>query len=251
MMWARNHSRHCTQLLQALGIHDQLLAAGMIDHPWLEDASTTNNLRHPGNLSAEWRSTISEKMAAAFARQPTAFWVAKMRQAGVPFSLCRTSQAWLHAAEVEEAALSVVVDNPLQAATGIMTRYGGPGQRPELHGFASCVDYLTGYSGALGIALALLQRRRRGGGDLVLTSLAQGAQLVQAPLMWAAASQVPDARGGNAAHRRPAAGVLATDVGLLDAGARGGGSGLPRRGPTGSSPHACPSSCSTTLNCVL
>ena len=417
MMWARNNSRHCTQLLQALGIHDQLLAAGMIDHPWLEDASTTNNLRHPGNFAAEWRSTISEKMAAAFVRQPGDFWVAKMREAGVPFSLCRTSQEWLHAAEVAEAALSVVVDDPvhgpvrqfglqttlgrtpdeslvprparagdlqaliaswgetgdraqdaaaaaeataaaaaaakaagdalapaeakaaggaqasaeaiagggilaglkvldlstvlagpccartlaeygadvikidapqpyfgprimcwlpmevsqgkrsmildiasaagasifrelatdadvivhnfrpgvaerlgigyqavasynpdivylnlsafngprpgpwmdlpgfdpvLQAATGIMNRYGGPGQRPELHGFASCVDYLTGYSGALGIALALLQRRRRGGGDLVLTSLAQGAQLVQAPLMWAAASQVPD-----------------------------------------------------------
>ena len=83
-------------------------------------------------------------------------------------------------------------DPVLQAATGIMSRYGGPGARPELHGFASCIDYLTGYSGAYGIALALLRRKRAGGGDLVLTSLAQGAQLVQAPFAWAAADAQPD-----------------------------------------------------------
>ena len=83
-------------------------------------------------------------------------------------------------------------DPVLQAATGIMSRYGGPGARPELHGFASCIDYLTGYSGTYGIALALLRRRREGGGDLVLTSLAQGAQLVQAPFVWATAGARPD-----------------------------------------------------------
>lgn len=85
-------------------------------------------------------------------------------------------------------------DPVLQAATGIMSRYGGPGERPELHGFASCIDYLTGYSGTYGIALALLRRKRAGGGDLVLTSLAQGAQLVQAPFAWSAADCQPDDR---------------------------------------------------------
>ena len=83
-------------------------------------------------------------------------------------------------------------DPVLQAATGIQTRYGGPGEPPELHGFASCIDYLTGYSGTYGIALALLRRKREGGGDLVLTSLAQGGQLVQAPFVWAAADARPD-----------------------------------------------------------
>ena len=83
-------------------------------------------------------------------------------------------------------------DPVLQAATGIQTRYGGPGAPPELHGFASCIDYLTGYSGTYGIALALLRRKREGGGDLVLTSLAQGGQLVQAPFVWAAADARPD-----------------------------------------------------------
>ena len=76
-------------------------------------------------------------------------------------------------------------DPVLQAATGIMRRFGGKDQRPMLHGWASCVDYLTGYSASFGAALALFKRKRSGKGDLAMTSLAQGAQLVQAPLMYA------------------------------------------------------------------
>ena len=83
-------------------------------------------------------------------------------------------------------------DPVLQAATGIQLRYGGAGNRPELHGFAATIDYLTGYSGVFGIALALLQRRRAGGGDFLKTSLAQGGQLAQATLMWSTARQRPD-----------------------------------------------------------
>lgn len=98
-------------------------------------------------------------------------------------------------------------DPVLQAATGIMSRYGGQGERPELHGFASCIDYLTGYSGAYGIALALLRRKRAGGGDLVLTSLAQGAQLVQAPFAWTDA----DCRPGGEPQGQEALGAHALD----------------------------------------
>ena len=78
-------------------------------------------------------------------------------------------------------------DPMVQAATGIQVRYGGAGKRPVLHGWASCIDYLTGYSGAFGVALALL-RAKLGGppGAFVTTSLAQGAQLVQAPFMFSA-----------------------------------------------------------------
>jgi crotonobetainyl-CoA:carnitine CoA-transferase CaiB-like acyl-CoA transferase len=70
-------------------------------------------------------------------------------------------------------------DPVLQAATGIMTRFGS-GEGPELHGVASCVDYLTGYLAAFGAAVALAARvRRSGGGDWVETSLANAASLVQ------------------------------------------------------------------------
>jgi crotonobetainyl-CoA:carnitine CoA-transferase CaiB-like acyl-CoA transferase len=69
-------------------------------------------------------------------------------------------------------------DPVLQAATGIMIRFGESG-RPEMHGVASCVDYLTGFNAAFGIVAALLNRRTRGVGAQIHSSLAQGAQLAQ------------------------------------------------------------------------
>ena len=71
-------------------------------------------------------------------------------------------------------------DPVLQAAAGIMARYGDPGA-PELHAIASCVDALTGYSAAFGIAIALLGRQRNGAGGTVNASLAAAASLVQLP----------------------------------------------------------------------
>jgi len=83
-------------------------------------------------------------------------------------------------------------DPILQSTTGIMRRYGGEG-KPELHGLASCVDYLTGFSAAYAIALALYRKKKSGSdqGELVRTSLAQGAQLIQAPFMIKSDSKKP------------------------------------------------------------
>ena len=365
-------------LFNALGIFDSLLLDGMVDMPCYENLELTNNVQNPGGFSREWNNIIRERMTAAFLTKPAAYWEQAMRTAGVPFTVHRTAQEWLHAPEPEAAALTVTVDDPdygkmrqfgiqtslsktpdeclqpkpatgfsgqanetsadvthqpdierfkptetsmkqildglrvldlstvlagptsartlaeygadvikidppspyfgpgtvcwsamevsqgkrsvildikseegskifhemlktadvvvhnfspgvperigvdyeslrqhnpdiicvhltafngprpgpwgnrrgfdpvLQAATGIMSRFGGKDQKPVLHGWASCVDYLTGYSASFGAALALFKRRRSGRGDLATTSLAQGAQLVQAPLMHAA-----------------------------------------------------------------
>lgn len=85
-------------------------------------------------------------------------------------------------------------DPVLQAATGIQLRYGGAGCPPRYHGWASCIDYITGYSGAFGVALSLFRNKREqttNRGDLVRTSLAQGAQLVQASLLIGTTHQQP------------------------------------------------------------
>ena len=81
-------------------------------------------------------------------------------------------------------------DPAVQGATGIMRRYGGDG-KPVLHGWGSCIDYMAGYSAAYGMALALYKRRTGRGGDRVSASLAQAAQLVQAPFMVATDSHRP------------------------------------------------------------
>jgi len=101
-------------------------------------------------------------------------------------------------------------DPLLQATTGIQMRYGGEGKQPLPHGWASCVDYMAGYSATFGAALALFQQRRckDSTGKQVTTSLAQGAQLVQMPLLVATEAQHPgsepqgqDAVGERALHR--------------------------------------------------
>ena len=71
-------------------------------------------------------------------------------------------------------------DPVLQAAAGIMTRYGDA-EAPELHAIASCVDALTGYSAAFGIALALFGKASGKPTPLVDASLAAAATLVQLP----------------------------------------------------------------------
>ncbi|QQX86667.1 CoA transferase [Cupriavidus necator] len=83
-------------------------------------------------------------------------------------------------------------DPVLQAATGITVRYG-TSKAPILHGIASCVDYITGFSAALGVAQALIARELGRGGAHVRTSLSMGAQLVQFPFMVASARQARSA----------------------------------------------------------
>jgi crotonobetainyl-CoA:carnitine CoA-transferase CaiB-like acyl-CoA transferase len=73
-------------------------------------------------------------------------------------------------------------DPVLQAATGITARYGRP-EAPLLHGMASCVDYITGFSAALGAIHATIANELGRDVRSVRTSLAMGAQLVQSPFM--------------------------------------------------------------------
>ena len=99
-------------------------------------------------------------------------------------------------------------DPVLQSATGITARYGSP-EAPALHGLASCVDYITGFTAALGVLQALVARQLGCGGAHVRTSLAMGAQLVQFPFMAAHANAAAAAETagphavGSAAHYRP------------------------------------------------
>ena len=98
-------------------------------------------------------------------------------------------------------------DPVLQAATGITARYGSPAA-PALHGLASCVDYITGFTAALGIAQALVARRLGRGSAYVRSSLSMGAQLVQFPFMASSPnhSRPPEPQGqaavGYGAHYR-------------------------------------------------
>jgi len=90
-------------------------------------------------------------------------------------------------------------DPVLQAASGIMTRYGQP-DKPVLHALASCVDYICGYLALLGIAQALFAREQGRGGSHVRTSLATAVQLVQFPFMTRHSESEQEIPSGQAAR---------------------------------------------------
>ncbi|MFF5020168.1 CoA transferase [Streptomyces sp. NPDC001165] len=96
-------------------------------------------------------------------------------------------------------------DPVLQAATGIMLRYGG--SAPELHAIASCVDALTGYLAALATVSGLLVRARGGTPPPARTSLAAAAGLAQLPFMLLT--------NGHAAFEEEPSGPNAVGVGAL------------------------------------
>ena len=111
-MLAVANSRHSRQLFKALGIYDGLLADGMVDQPQYDDLTLNNNIEDTPNLSKEWKAIVRERMVAAFLEKPASHWSEIMQAFGVPFSLHRTTQAWLHAPEPEAAALTITVDDP-------------------------------------------------------------------------------------------------------------------------------------------
>jgi len=82
-----------------------------------------------------------------------------------------TNTGYGHAVEVNRPSYDINV----QALTGIMTRQGEPGQPPIYLGMGSGDTY-GGIMSALGIMMALYQRRRTGVGQLIDASL-YGAQL--------------------------------------------------------------------------
>lgn len=75
-------------------------------------------------------------------------------------------------------------DETLQAASGIMARAGGALSTPEEHAYYGTIDVVTGYLGAAAVAAALLARERTDQPVWTATSLAAGAQLIQAPFLF-------------------------------------------------------------------
>jgi crotonobetainyl-CoA:carnitine CoA-transferase CaiB-like acyl-CoA transferase len=99
-------------------------------------------------------------------------------------------------------------DDLVQAATGIMSRFGGGLSTPEEHAHFGTIDVLGGLCGALSAAMALYTRDTTGQVTVARTSLAAAGQLIQAPFMYDHASRPPwnepagrEVRGEGPAYR--------------------------------------------------
>ena len=109
---AAGHSRNSRSLVKALEVYDDLIAEGMVDVPVYENLHLTNNIPDSSHLSSEWNLKAREKIESVLASEPAQHWVDVLTAAGVPCTIQRTAQEWLHKSETEEAALTVVVDDP-------------------------------------------------------------------------------------------------------------------------------------------
>ena len=109
---AAGHSRNSRSLVKALEVYDDLIAEGMVDVPVYENLHLTNNIPDSSHLSREWNLIAREKIEDVLASEPAQHWVDVLTAAGVPCTIQRTAQEWLHKSEIEEAALTVVVDDP-------------------------------------------------------------------------------------------------------------------------------------------
>lgn len=72
-------------------------------------------------------------------------------------------------------------DDLVQAATGIMLRFGGAMDTPEEHAHVGTIDVMCGFGGSLGIAAALYQKARTGRVGRARTSLSALSGLAQMP----------------------------------------------------------------------
>ncbi|ABV95365.1 L-carnitine dehydratase/bile acid-inducible protein F (plasmid) [Dinoroseobacter shibae DFL 12 = DSM 16493] len=75
-------------------------------------------------------------------------------------------------------------DDLAQAATGVMTRFGGGPETPEEHAHFGTIDALTGYCACVALGAALERLRKTGKGGIARASLAAAGEMIQAQFMY-------------------------------------------------------------------
>ena len=99
-------------------------------------------------------------------------------------------------------------DDTVQAATGVMIRFGGGRDTPEEHAHFGTIDVLGGFAAAMATAAALVRREETGQPARARSSLMAAGQLIQLPFMYDHPGRAPfdEASGrhilGSNAHYR-------------------------------------------------
>ncbi len=75
-------------------------------------------------------------------------------------------------------------DDLAQAATGVMTRFGGGPKTPEEHAHFGTIDALTGHCACVALGAALERLRVTGKGGVARASLAAAGEMIQAQFMY-------------------------------------------------------------------
>ncbi|MEL7011922.1 MAG: CoA transferase [Pseudomonadota bacterium] len=96
-------------------------------------------------------------------------------------------------------------DDLAQAATGVMTRFGGGPDTPEEHAHFGTIDVLTGYCACVALGAALERRRVTGEGGIARAALAAAGEMIQAQFMYDYDTRPPfdEASGHNVKGETP------------------------------------------------
>lgn len=96
-------------------------------------------------------------------------------------------------------------DDLAQAATGVMTRFGGGLDTPEEHAHFGTIDVLTGYCACVALGAALERLRVSGEGGVARASLAAAGEMIQAQFMYDYQTRLPfdEASGREAKGETP------------------------------------------------
>ena len=71
--------------------------------PVYENLHLTNNIPDSSHLSREWNLIAREKIEDVLASEPAQHWVDVLTAAGVPCTIQRTAQEWLHKSETKRS----------------------------------------------------------------------------------------------------------------------------------------------------
>lgn len=92
-------------------------------------------------------------------------------------------------------------DDLAQAATGVMTRFGGGSDTPEEHAHFGTIDVLTGYCACVALGAAMERLRITGRGGLARATLAAAGEMIQAQFMYDYPGRAPfNEPSGREAH---------------------------------------------------
>jgi crotonobetainyl-CoA:carnitine CoA-transferase CaiB-like acyl-CoA transferase len=108
---AVEHVHQSRAFLEALGILDELVGAGLIIGSPFDESGDDNNV-NLATLNASWRDRLSELITARLLQKPAAEWEVELGQVGVPASVVRTSVEWLNLPEAQIGGNVATLDDP-------------------------------------------------------------------------------------------------------------------------------------------
>lgn len=112
---ALDHRRFPLILLEALGLWEELRAAGLqARDPYVDGGGASgDNITDAVTLSLRWKRKLSKLLRERFLQEPAAYWEQMLGDKGVPCAKVRSTHQWIHEPIVQASGLINPVADPI------------------------------------------------------------------------------------------------------------------------------------------